>query len=130
MFETIHNFFQFDFECSTVAMAKSIKLFVRLEKVYQSMGIETAQPKFKDRISIKCYIFLMGLTIISNSSIIYLIFEAKSVAERGDAFYIGTSQYSNIFYIITYIRQAPEIHYLIGKFEIFFQESNLMFSIC
>lgn len=106
-------------------MAKSVKLFQQVEKVFQSLGIRTAQPKLYDRISVKCYILLMSLSIISNSSMVYLLFAAKStVADRGDAFYIGTSQYSNIFYIITYIREAPKLRHLIGKFEIFFEESK------
>lgn len=123
MLGTIAHCVQFDFDCSSV-MAKSIKLFQQLENVYQSLGIRTSQPKFGDRVSFKCYLFLTSLAIISTFSVVYFLFAAKSVAERGDAFYIGTSQQSNIFYIITYIRGAPQIRHLIGKFEIFFAESE------
>lgn len=123
MLETIGHFIQFDFDCST-AMAKSIKLFQPLENVYQSLGIQTAQPRLYDRISVKCYLLLMSLAVISNLSVAYFLFASKSVAERGDAFYIGTSQYSNIFYIITYIGEAPKIRHLIRQFEAFFEKSK------
>lgn len=110
-------------------MAKSVKLFQQLEKVYQSLGIQMSEPKLKDRASLRCYIYTIILIVVSIASVKFFISGGKSVGDRGDAFFMITCIYSNLIFIITYIGEAPEIRQLIGKFEVFFEESKLPFSI-
>lgn len=128
MLEEVPHFIQFDFDCST-AMAKSVKLFQLLESVYESLGIQMAQPKLRGRVSFRCYIYSIVLIVSSIAAAVFFVSEGQSVGERGDAFYMIICVYSNILYIITYVGQAPEIRQLIGKFESFFQESKLPFCI-
>lgn len=123
MLTDVSHFIQFDFDYHT-AMVRTIKLFQRLDKVFESLGIYMSRPKLKDRLSFRCYIFTISLIIISHSTVVYFLFNAKSVADRGDAFYIWISQYSNLFYIVTYARQAPEIRHFIENFEKYFQNSK------
>lgn len=111
-------------------MAKPIKLFQPTEKVYRMLGIETSQPELKDRVSFRWFFLLTSMIIYLISSTVFLISEAKSVADLGDSFYEATSDISCIFHIITYCREAPKLRQLIGKFESFFQESKLRFSVC
>ena len=110
-------------------MAQTIKLFQPLEKVHQSLGIQTSQPKSKDRVSLKCYFFLMSMIIYLISSLAFFMFDGESVAESGDSFYQVSTQIASIFHLITYIREVPEIRRLIRKFEDFIQKSKLTFSI-
>lgn len=105
-------------------MAKPIKLFESLEKVYASMGIRTSQAKLKHRVSLNYYICLLSMATYLISSMAFFIFEAKSVAEYGDSFYIVSTEAALIFHLITYIRELPRYHQLIAKFQDFFQESE------
>lgn len=59
------------------------------------------------------------------SSLVFFIFEAKSVAERGDSFFIVAMDIALIYQVVRYIREEPEIRQLTGKFESFIQESRL-----
>lgn len=105
-------------------MAKSVKLFQQLEKVYQSLGIQMSEPKLKDRASLRCYIYTIILIVVTIASVKFFISGGKSVGDRGDAFFMITCIYSNLI-----IGEAPEIRQLIGKFEVFFEESKLPFSV-
>lgn len=105
-------------------MAKAMKLFQPTEKMNQLLGIQTFQPKLKDRVSFKWLFLLISMTIYSISSSAFFMLEAESVTERGDSFYEATSDISCIFHIITYCREAPELRQLITKFENFFEESQ------
>lgn len=123
MLEVSTHVIQFEFNCST-AMTKTIILFQQLEKVYQSLGIQMSQPKLKDRFSLRCCIYSILLIVFSIAALVFFVSEGKTVGDRGDAFYMIICVYSNILYIITYIGEAPKIRRLIGKFEIFFEESK------
>lgn len=129
MLELVPHFIQFD-PNSTAAMAKSIKLFQPLEKVYQSLGIQMSQPKLKNRASVRCYIYSTVLIICLVASMEFFVSEGKSVGERGDAFYMIICFLSNLLYIITYIGEAPKIRQLVGKFEMFFEESKSLIIHC
>lgn len=109
-------------------MAKPIKLFQPLEKVYQSLGIRRYQPKLRDRVSPKCIFLLMAMAIYFTSSLVFCVSGAKSVAERGDSFYIVATQIALMYLIILYIREVPGMHQFTGKFENLFQQSKLTFS--
>lgn len=56
------------------------------------------------------------------------MFEAKSVAEYGDSFYVGSTHCLLIFYYIKYLREMPQLRQLNGKFQQFFEESELIAS--
>lgn len=112
---------------STAAMAKPIKLFQHLEIVYRALGIRTSEPELKNRISPKCYFWLISMAIYSTLSLAYFIFKAKYVAELGDTFYIASTSASGIFQIITHIREVLKLRQLNEKFETFFQEGKLEF---
>lgn len=122
-----HNQFISFTSCNRIetnAMARPIKLFHTLDKSYQLLGIRTSQTSLNDGVSPKCYFWLTIMTIYSILSMAFLLFEAKSVAEYGDSFYMVSTISALIFHIITYIREAPQMRQFLAKFEDFFQNSK------
>lgn len=111
-------------------MAKSIKLFQPTEKVYELLGIETSQPTPRKRVSFQWLFLLICTTIHFVSSVMFFLFEAQSVADRGDSFYQVSTQVATIFHIITYPREVPNIRQLIGKYEHFFEDSKFLLVGC
>lgn len=81
----------------------SVWFEVPLEEVYQSLGIRKSQPKVLYRIS--------------------------AVADRGDSFYIVSTNIAIVNKIIFYVRDVPKLRQLTKKFECFIQQNKLIVEV-
>lgn len=103
---------------SIVIMDGSVQLFQLVQKFYQTMGISSSQT-----INWRNSSFLLAMFLQSISLFAFLLFEAKSILERGLlVFIIITDIYSISDFSITLWRR-PEILKLIKLCEKFIEKS-------
>lgn len=105
-------------------MADSIKLFQNLEQVFQHMGILPIDENHEGNGFWRRNYFIVSIAMYICASVSYFAFEAQTIGEYTDSFYMYSTEMLAMFLMLTYIRKLPEILALIEELETFFQKSK------
>lgn len=105
-------------------MAGPIKLFQNLEIVFQHMGILPSGQNYEQNGLWKRTYFILSIALYICASVSYFAFEAETIGEYTESFYMYSAEMMSMFFLLTYIRKLPEILELIDEFEAFFQKSK------
>lgn len=104
-------------------MARSIKLFLNLRQLYETMGIYPAQNDQHCLFNFKNLIFLFCFTQALVPIIVYTYVEANSIEEYGMDFYAAITLVIAIININQQIWKGSEIFQLIEHLEEFIERS-------
>lgn len=105
-------------------MKGSITLFQNLNIVLRQMGILPSGQNEDGTGSWRRNYFIISIVMYICASVSYFAFEAETIGEHTDAFYMYSTEMLALFIMSSYIRKLLEILALIEKLETFFQESK------
>lgn len=105
-------------------MDGSIKLFQKLKIVLQHMGILSFGENREQNVFWRRKYFMLSIVLYTSASVSYFVFEAETVGEYTDAFYMYSTEMTAFFFYTTYLRKLPEILALSEKCDSFFQKSK------
>lgn len=108
-------------------MAASLKLFQHLETILQSIAVsKQSENKISERtIFWKRTCFFLSMILYMIASLAYFVFEATSIVEYGDSFYLFSTECIITFILFTYVQKNSKISTFIDKLNTFLQKSKL-----
>lgn len=102
-----------------------MKLFFHIRKCFAIQGVHAVQTHRKSLLNPRNLFILFFLCQMFLESLAYFLYEAKTIGEYADTFFmIFTTMVCVIFFSIG-IRKMSSIHKLIGEFEEFIDHSKL-----
>lgn len=107
-----------------VTMAGSIKLFLNLRNVYETMGIHPSHNDQHSGFNAKNLFFISCLTLTLLSVIAYSCIQAKSIEEYGMDFYAAITLLIAVINISLQVWNGPKIFELIEHSERFIKMSR------
>ena len=108
-----------------LTMATELKLFQVVQSTFRSMGICRSESNQSNLLNAKTAFFLLSFVQLLCSSMPYLLYEAKSVGERADSFYVSLTNSVCLIYILLSMKKISNILKLIEQFQEFIQKSKL-----
>lgn len=109
-------------------MAGSIKLFQVLQKFHRFMGIHQSEPSEKQRlINWRYVITLAALVGLMISSVMFIVFEAKSSFDYGFASFMVICVIVNIAHFLVLIWQSKNTFKFIESLEQFIEKRKYIF---
>lgn len=102
-----------------------MKLFQNVQKMYHQMGICSPQSSPNHSLwNAKIVFVFLVLTQSMTSSVVFFLFEANSVGQRADSFYVVLSIPVFLSHTAIIMRKIPDLQRLIEKFEQFIEKSK------
>lgn len=106
-------------------MAKNFELFLTIEKLFQSLGVSTSKTNRKWSVLLKRSFFLSSFGANAVFTVIFLVYEAKTMQEFSDSMFVATTGICNIILNFHFVGNKQVIKTLTDKFNAFFRESKL-----
>lgn len=105
-------------------MADKIELFQTVQSLYKMLGVHPPHPDRSPSFNCKFSLVLLTEALIFFESIAFMIFEANSVMDYGNAFSASLMFISALFYCIVNKIRMPNILELIENCEKFIDNSK------
>lgn len=109
-----------------------MELFQLIRKIYKTLGVSSSSLHHNQNhpINAKILIIVLPVTLYAVSSMIFLLFKAKTSQEYADTLYWITSACAAIFAFLQTVWKMPMTIHLVGKFEKIIEKSrlNLLFT--
>lgn len=107
-----------------VIMAGSIKLFLFIQKMYQTVGIYDPGKNQNHLFNSKCVFFSTFSAEIFILMVICAVTEAQSIPDIAIGFYLSATSLMIAFIYLSSIFLSAKIYGLIGKIEEFIEQSK------
>lgn len=107
-------------------MTTQIKLFQSAQKYIRRLGIYPSQPNQSYSFNLKNAFSLSLLILMFIFRIAYFLYEAQTIAEHAQIFYLSVTEMALIVDFVTMCWKIGDILQLIEKFEQFIQKSKLL----
>lgn len=101
-----------------------MKLFQCVEQLHQALGIQPTPSSLNTSFNLKNVFALFCIVHLFATSTVFLLFEAETVANMSDSFYVSISALSCICNLLISIWRVQQIIRLIEKFEQFIEKSG------
>lgn len=103
-----------------------MKLFHHIRKWFETLGVYPVQWQRKSLWNERNLFVIISLVQMFISSLAYFLYEAKSIGEYADSFFmVFTNVVCVVFFSISIFKMSS-IHMLIGEFEQFIEKSEFM----
>lgn len=109
---------------SFYTQGETIKIFQTIERIHHQLGILPVSPEEERSAFRKRVFFLTSLNTYTFLSVVFIIFEARTVQESGESFYIATATLCTTCFYLNFKWNMSNIMDLTKKFNDFFQESK------
>lgn len=104
-----------------------MKLFEFVQKIYKHLGVvPPLQHNQNCPINSKMLIIFLPMALYCVSSVVFLLFKAKTSQEFTDASFWTTAAYISIFTFIHTVSKMPMTFDLVGKFEEIIRKSTYL----
>lgn len=103
-----------------------MKFFQSIRKVFASVGIYKPQPLQKNPISVRSALRLLCLALFSSLTFAFFVYEAKTLLEFAESFYIFATSTFLFSILSTYILKTPKIFELLDSMEIEIEERKMI----
>lgn len=101
-----------------------LKFFQLVQNIYRMVGIYPPKLNQHCLLNSKISFFLLMVVQFYISSFAFLLFEANSIREMADSFYVASSELLCITYMIVSLWKISDILDLITKYERFIEKSE------
>lgn len=107
-------------------MARSIKLFEKIQKICQMIGLYQAPSQLNQNDSSNCkkFIVIMSLAFLLIATIAFMLYEAQTIEDYVAGFLTSTLAITILAYFLIFAVEIKNIIMLIGKFEDFIEMSK------
>lgn len=101
-----------------------MKLFQCTQKFFRMLGLHPPQHCQNSPFNLKNTVIILLLVVGFLDAIAFLLFQAKSVKEFGDSFYVSASCCGTLVYFSIHVRKMTNVSKLIERFEGLLQKSK------
>lgn len=102
----------------------TMKLFQCTQKFFRMLGLHPPQHCQNSSFNLKNILIILLLVIGFLDAIAFLLFQAKSVKEFGDSFYVSATEWGTLVYFSIHVRKMTNVSNLIERFGGLVQKSK------
>lgn len=113
---------------AVAAMAKQIIFFKLIREIYQTAGIHPRESSQSGSYNLRNSFILIMLSIVFIVSTVFLLFDAKTIEEYGNSFYISTTVFLDIFMWTIFIQKMGDLFNLMDQMNVFGQKRRSKYS--
>lgn len=103
-------------------MAEKIKFFKLTREIYETAGIHLCKSTGNGSFNLRNSFILIMLSVVFIVSTVFLLFDAKTIEEYGNSFYISTTVFLDVFMWTSLIPKMGDLFNLMDQMNEFSQK--------